>query len=92
MISKINSNCFGLSSTLDEQMTADGARARDKVKGTARWDRRASDGARARLRWPNDEWRGTMASFGGKQGTAPATARVGDIERGCGGTARVIPA
>jgi hypothetical protein len=50
MISKINSNCFGLSSTLDEWMTADGARARDNVKGTTRRDRRASDGARALLR------------------------------------------
>jgi hypothetical protein len=66
MILKINP-IFGLSSTLDEQMTVDGARARDKAKGSARRDRRGLDRARARLRWPNDERRGTTV--------APATSR-----------------
>jgi hypothetical protein len=81
MILKINP-IFGLSSTLDERMMADVTRARDKVKGSARRDRRGLNEARARLRWPNNERRGTTASSGGEQGAAPTTARAGEIERG----------
>jgi hypothetical protein len=81
MILKINP-IFGLSSTLDERMTVDGARARDKAKGSARRDRRGLDGAWARLRWPNDKRRGTTVSSGDEQGATPATAWAGEIERG----------